>query len=139
MSVREFVDTNLLIYAHDRTATSKRPVANRLIHRLWASGGGCLSVQVLQEFYVNCTRKLGLSTREAEAQVDHLSAWRVHSPAAADVIGAIHLHRRHGISFWDAMIVQSASRLGCEILWTEDLNAEQEFEGVRVKNPFANG
>ncbi|MEX2535539.1 MAG: PIN domain-containing protein [Trueperaceae bacterium] len=139
MSVREFVDSNILVYFHDTSAEMKRPLATTLIERLWASGGGCASVQVLQEFYVVSTGKLGLPSDSAEAQVRRLSSWRLHSPTPEDIVTAIRIHRNRQLSFWDAMIVRSAVRLGCQILWTEDLNSGQVIEGVEIRNPFTDG
>ena len=136
MSARAFIDTNVFLYLHDTTASVKRNVARKLIEEFWKYGGGCVSVQVLQEFYVNSTRKLGLPESEAEAQVKRLSAWQVHAPSPRDVVAAIGLHRTQQISFWDAMIVHSSAKLGCEVLYSEDLNAAQTIAGVTVVNPF---
>jgi predicted nucleic acid-binding protein len=102
------------------------------------SRDGCLSVQVLQEFFVNVTRKIA-KPRSAEAAneiVADLSHWHMHVPAADDVLGAIGIHPRAGISFWDSMIVHSANEMGCPVLYSEDLNAGQDYSGVRVENPF---
>lgn len=139
--VRRFVDTNVLLYAHDASAAEKREAARSLLRELWATGEGCVSVQVLQEFFVNVTRKVPkpLGAEDAALVVSDLSRWRVHAPGAEDVLGAIDLHRRSGVSFWDAMILHSAGKLGCEVLYSEDLNAGQRYDGVRVSNPFAAG
>lgn len=133
----EFVDTNILVYAHDPTSGAKGVVANALLDRLWDEDIGCVSIQVLQEFYVVGSRKFpGDSILGLRAAVETFGAWRVHQPAAADVVAAIDLHLRHRISFWDAMIVHSARELGCSTLWSEDLNHEQVISGVTVRNPF---
>ncbi len=134
----QFVDTNILVYAHDTSAGAKRDRAARLLEDLWESRLGCLSIQVLQEFYVNITRKVAhpLDSGVAARILADLSAWRVHAPEAKDVLGAIEIQRRYGVSFWDAMILQSAVQLGCEVVWSEDLNPDQVYEGVRVVNPF---
>ena len=134
----QFLDTNVLIYAYDSSTGEKHRTAKDLLQSLWDSRKGCLSIQVLQEFHVNITRKvphpLGL---EAAAQiVVDLSTWRVHEPKIEDVHAAIRIHRRHGISFWDAMILQSAVRLGCKVILSEDLSADQEYEGLKIINPF---
>jgi predicted nucleic acid-binding protein len=135
---RSFVDTNILVYAHDATAGQKRERARALLTELWASGEGCLSVQVLQEFFVTVTRKVPkpLDAASAAAIIADLSHWRVHSPRSDDVLSAIDSHRSQDISFWDAMIVCSAASLGCGTLYSEDLNPGQQYEGVRVRNPF---
>jgi len=135
---RRFVDSNLFVYAHDESAGRKREVARDLIAGLWGSRSGCLSVQVLQELFVNLTRKVPkpLPAREAATLIEDLSAWRVHSPGSGDVLSAIELHERMGVSFWDAMILTSARSLGCRTLYSEDLNAGQSYDGVVVVNPF---
>ncbi len=135
---RYFVDTNLFVYAHDESAGRKREVARDLISELWESRSGCASVQVMQELFVNLTRKVPkpLSAREAAALIEDLSAWTVHSPGVRDVLYAIELHERMDVSFWDAMILTSANSLGCRILYSEDLSAGQNYDGVLVVNPF---
>ena len=97
-----------------------------------------LSVQVLQEFFVTVTRKIAnpLNAETAKGIVADYSRWYLHVPAADDVLAAIGIHQRTGISFWDAMIVRSAAEIGCEVLYSEDLDAGQEYSGVRVENPF---
>lgn len=92
----------------------------------------------LQEFFVTTTWKLPkpLEAPAAAQIVDDLAHWHVHSPAVADVRAAIDIHQRTGASFWDAMILRSAQELGCQILYSEDLNAGQGCDGVEVRNPF---
>jgi predicted nucleic acid-binding protein len=135
----QFVDANVLVYAHDQTAGEKQVQAKTLIQELWASGIGCLSVQVLQEFYVTVTQKvrLPLPAEIAANVVEDLSFWRVYAPNAKDVLGAIALQQRYGLSFWDAMIIHSAVQLQCQVIWSEDMNPGQSYGGVRVVNPFA--
>lgn len=138
---RRFVDSNLFVYAYDESAGPKREIARDLIAGLWESRSGCASVQVLQELFVNLTRKVPrpLSAREAASLVEDFSLWTVHSPGPRDVLSAIELHERAGVSFWDAMILTSARTLGCRILYSEDLNAGQSYDGVRVVNPIEEG
>jgi len=135
---REFVDTNVLVYAHDPSAGPKHDRAVALTTRLWDTRSGCVSVQVLQEFFVTVTRKVPkpLSLDDAEAQLQELSRWTVFAPRAVDVLAAIALQRRHQLSFWDAMIVESAAQLGCAVLWSEDLHRDLRVRGVRIRNPF---
>lgn len=135
----QFVDTNVLIYAHDSSAGEKHRRAQDLVRRLWQSQEGCLSIQVLQEFYVNVTQKVArpLSRDTASQIISDLSAWHLHVPQVHDILDAIRLQGRHDISFWDAMIVASAIRLGCQTLWSEDLNSGQTYDQVTVANPFA--
>lgn len=136
----EFVDTNILLYAYVATG-EKQEVAIALVDRLWRERRGALSVQVLQEFYVNATRKI-TETMDPDSAVDRLKSltrWRVHSPLPDDVIAAATLSSRHRLSFWDAMIIRSAAELRCDTLWTEDLNDGQVIEGVLLSNPFTRG
>jgi predicted nucleic acid-binding protein len=135
---RSFVDTNILVYAHDVTGGKKRDRARSLLAGLWESGEGCISVQVLQEFFVTVTRKVPkpLDLGSAAVITADLSRWHVHSPGPDDVLSAIDIHTRQDISFWDAMIVCSAASLGCGTLYSEDLNPGQQYETVRVRNPF---
>jgi predicted nucleic acid-binding protein len=134
----EFVDTNILVYAHDSSAGEKGRIARELVLRLWTRGTGCLSVQVMQELYVTLTRKVAhpLSSDRAEEILRDLSYWRLHAPNALDVLSAIDLQRRYQLSFWDAMVITSAGVMGCDTLWSEDFNPEERYNGVRVKNPF---
>ena len=134
----QFVDTNVLIYAHDLSAAAKRIRARDLLQDLWESGSGCLSIQVLQEFYVNVTRKVAkpLAPEIAAQIISDLAVWRVHRPGGQDVLDAVRRQARYRISFWDAMIVTSAIQLGCQTIWSEDLNPGQVYQGVTVRSPF---
>jgi len=135
---REFVDTNVLVYAFDRSSGAKGETARALVRGLWESGRGCLSLQVLQELYVTLTRKVAMPlTAEAAARiVEDLAAWPCHEPSRVDLTEAIALSRRSRVSLWDALVLQSARRSGCSVLWSEDLNAGQKLGGVDVRNPF---
>lgn len=134
----QFVDSNILIYAHDLSAGQKHGRARELIKELWESGDGCLSIQVLQEFYVNVTHKVAkpLAPEAAAQIIADLSVWRVHRPGVEDVLDAIQLQIRYRISFWDAMIVASAIQSGCQTIWSEDLKPGQVYDRVTVQSPF---
>jgi predicted nucleic acid-binding protein len=134
----QFVDTNILIYAHDTSAGQKHNRAKDLLRDLWQSEAGCLSVQVLQEFYVTVTRKVRkpLSVEAAAQIITDLSSWEVHCSQVQDVLQAIRLQVRYQVSFWDAMILASALSLGCQVIWSEDLNPGQIYDQVEVRNPF---
>lgn len=135
---RQFVDTNILVYAHDRSADDKQVRARNLLQELWHHRTGCLSVQVLQEFYVTVTQKVAkpLLPDAAARIVADLSLWEVHRPGADDVLDGIQIQQRHQLSFWDAMILVSARQLGCRTLWSEDLSAGQEYGSITVRSPF---
>lgn len=136
--IYQFVDTNILVYAYDSTAGSKRQQAQVLLNELWVSRRGCLSIQVLQEFYVVTTRKVNniLAPELASQIVRDMKTWRIHLPDVDDILGAIDLQQRYGISFWDAMVINSAWQLNCKTIWSEDLNAGQGYQGIEVINPF---
>jgi predicted nucleic acid-binding protein len=136
MSGKEFVDTNVLIYAFDLSAGKKRETAAALVERLWAERSGCVSLQVLQEFYVTATKKLHMPSGDALVQVERFGKWKIHRPALNDVLSAIQLHHEKKISFWDAMILRSAMSLDCLLVWSEDLSDGQQWDGVTVQNPF---
>ena len=135
---RVFVDTNVLIYAHDRDAGVKREVARQLLADLWRSGQGVISTQVLQEFYVNITRKIATPLPRATARevVRNYGVWRVMTPGPSEVARASELEERHQVSFWDAMILLAARDGGATVLASEDLSHGQVIEGVRIVNPF---
>lgn len=135
---QQFVDTNVLIYAHDASAGVKHERAVALLKALWETRTGCLSTQVLQEFYVNVTRKTAtpLSPAVASQIIADLAEWEVHRPGVNDILEAIHLQSRHQVSFWGALILISAQQLGCKTVWSEDLNTGQDYGGAVVRNPF---
>lgn len=134
-----FVDTNVLVYAHDADAGPRHAVARALIEGMWEDRSGTLSTQVLQEFYVTVTRKVARPMPRGEARqlVAAYGEWPVHRPNSADVVAASELEERHRLSFWDALIVVSASRLGVGRLLTEDLQAGQRIGDLEIVNPFA--
>ena len=135
MSV-EFVDTNIFIYAHDGGAGIKHTKSVDLLKRLFDGGSGSLSSQVLTEFYAAAVSKLGMRSEEAEDVIRDLASWTLHRPSHSDLLQAIRLHRQHKVSWWDALIINSALQLGCSVLWSEDLNDGQRFGNVTVRSPF---
>ena len=134
----QFVDTNVLVYAYDKRDAQKQDQAKMLLRRLWQDKTGCLSIQVLQEFYVTTTRKLAhlLTLVEASQIISDFGLWRIHQPQTEDILSAIQLQQRYQLSFWDSMIVHSASQLGCTTIWTEDLNEGQLIGGCLIQSPF---
>ena len=138
MSDRCFVDTNILVYAHDRSAGSKHQRARVLIEDLWNSGCGVLSTQVLQELGVNVRRKAGrpLSLDETRRLIQDYLSWEIVVNTPASVIQALDLEARFKVSFWDALILQAAESSGVAILYSEDLASGQSYGSVRVINPF---
>jgi predicted nucleic acid-binding protein len=138
MSDIVFVDTNILVYAHDQDAGVKRERSLAALTALWSSGGGRLSVQVLQEFYVNVTRKLATPVARSTARevVIAYGEW-IRSPTTSrTVTRAADIADMAEISFWDALIVASAEEAGAALLYSEDLNAGQVIAGVKIVNPL---
>jgi predicted nucleic acid-binding protein len=136
--VEYFVDTNILVYAYDRSAGEKHSIASQFVRECWENQNGCLSIQVLQEFFVNVTRKISLPLdgQTARQLVADLAQWRLHVPEASDLLQAIDLGQTYHLSFWDAMVLQSAARLECRQLLSEDLSHGQSYGDVQVINPF---
>jgi predicted nucleic acid-binding protein len=134
----QFVDTNILIYSFDISTGEKYKKASTLIQNLWEIEMGCISIQVLQEFYVIATKLVpnALDPLKAATVIRDLCSWKVHRPSTDDILAAISLQQRYQISFWDAQIIRSAQETSCEILWSEDLSDGQDYDGVKVINPF---
>jgi predicted nucleic acid-binding protein len=133
-----FLDTNILVYAYDRSAGQKHVMAAELMEACWENENGCLSIHVLQEFFVTVTRKIAapLDPQTTRQIVADLAQWRLHTPEANDLLQAIDLQQNSQLNFWDAQVIQSAASLGCQQLQSEDLNHGQVYGGVQVVNPF---
>lgn len=136
--VKTFVDTNVLIYAHNVDAGLKHDSAKQRLAALWTERTGLLSIQVLQELYVNITRKIPkpLGRPTAQELVRTYAAWLFGPTEIQHVVRAAELEESHTLSFWDSLIVVSAASAGAGVLLTEDLNHGQVVEGVRIENPF---
>ena len=132
-----FLDTNILLYAVDAKApVAKRKRARDLRDRHFKDGTGAISTQVLQEFFVNATRRLGLPAALVRDQVEELRRMTLIQVTPQLILDAIDLHRLSRVSFWDALVLRAAKAAGCGQVLTEDLNAGQVFDGVKVVNPF---
>ena len=138
MSVKRFVDTNILLYAKDASEPAKQPVAEALMHELWQSRTGRLSVQVLNEYFVNVTQKLdpGLTKAEAWSDLEALTAWEPQVIDFELMTLAFKIQGRYCLSWWDSLIVAAAVFLDCDEILSEDLSAGQIYEGILVTNPF---
>jgi predicted nucleic acid-binding protein len=138
MTAAVFVDTNVLVYARDASEPEKQPAAARWLEQLWIEQRGRTGVQVLNEYYVTVTRKLepGMAPDEAWEDVQALLAWEPQA-VDADLLRLAHgIERRHGLSWWDAMIVAAAQLQNCALLLTEDLQDGWSCGGVTVCSPF---
>jgi predicted nucleic acid-binding protein len=138
MSDKFFVDTNILIYAHDTTAGLKHQRARALVEDLWNSGKGVLSTQVLQELYINLRRKVSppLPLEAIRLLIRDYLAWEVVPNSPESVLQALDIEERYQTSFWDALIIQAAENSGAAVLYSEDLSAGQRYGETQVVNPL---
>ena len=138
MSDKYFVDTNILVYAHDRSAGTKHDRARTLIEQLWQSGNGVLSTQVLQELCLNLCRKANppLQIEETRRLLQDYLSWEVVVNSPESVLQALEIEDRYKTSFWDALILHAAEISGATVLYSEDFSANQKYGSVRVVNPF---
>ena len=133
-----FLDTNVLIYAYDVSAGKKHEMAKTILMDLWNSGKGILSIQVLQEFFVNITKKVSkpLGVKLAKDIIRDLLKWDIVIIDGESLLEAVEIHIRHQYSFWDSMILKAAQKGGAVLLLSEDLMHGQTIDGVKIKNPF---
>ena len=136
MSARSFFDTNVLVYTDDRSAPAKQRTALDLLAEHRRASTGVISLQVLQEYFVTVTRKLGVDAETARRKVEIFSEFDVARPEVSDVLAAIDLHRLHRLSFWDSLVLRAAKQAGCKVLYSEDLQHQRAVEGIRIVNPF---
>ena len=136
--MKTFVDTNVLVYAHDTAAGDRHITAKRILGELWDSRDGSLSTQVLQEFYAVATRKLkpAISRREARGLVAAYGEWCDDATERQLIVAASRLEEQHTLAFWDALIVEAAVRAGAGLLFSEDLQDGRQFGTLTVANPF---
>lgn len=133
---RYFIDSNVLIYANDHSNPEKLKRAREIITHAFSTRLGCLSTQILQEFFVVVTRKAGIPATNARAQILKLLELDTVIVETDIILGAVDIHIIHQLSFGDALLVKSASSAGCKILYSEDLSHGQRVDGVRIHNPF---
>ncbi len=136
MSARSFFDTNVLVYADDKSTPAKQRRSIELVAEHRRTKSGVVSYQVLQEYFVTVTRKLRLDPAIARRKVELIAEFDVAAPDLGDILAAIDLHRLHNISFWDALILRSAKHSGCSVLYSEDMQASRMIEGLQIVNPF---
>src|SRR5215471_13701572 len=138
MNAKTFVDTNVLIYAHDTDGKFKHATAKRILRELWSERNGVLSPQVLQEFYVNVTKKIPhpLTKESARLVVSTYTIWCIET-TSVEISNAFRIEDESRIGFWDALIVASALKSGAHRILSEDMNAGQTIGGISIENPFA--
>lgn len=138
MSDRTFVDTNILVYAHDADAREKHATAAKSVADLWESRNGIISTQVLQELYTTLTRKVAtpVTRNTARRLIRNYLTWEVVLNDGAIILHASEIEENYRLSFWDGLIVAAAYSKNAAIILTEDLNHDQRIEGIRIQNPF---
>lgn len=136
MTVRSFLDSNVLLYAEDRSAGGKRDQAIALLEEGFRSRRGVISTQVLKEYFVNATRKLNVPAEVARESVALYRRLTTVIVTPEEILEAIDLHRLHSLSFWDSLIIGCARKSGCRVLYSEDLQDGCVFGELKVVNPF---
>jgi predicted nucleic acid-binding protein len=139
MPDKYFVDTDILMYAYDRSAGLKHERARQLIERLWISEQGVLSTQVLQELCINLRRKLArpLPLEEVRRLIQDYLSWEIVVNTPASVLQALEIEVRYKTSFWDALVLQAAESSGAAVLYSEDFAAGQRYGPIHVINPLS--
>lgn len=140
MSVKAFADTNLLVYAFDTGEPDKQAIAKRLIADYGCRGALVISTQVLQEFFVVTTRKLSkpLSPELASEAIEQFACYSLVQVDVTLILDAIRRHRETRFSFWDCLILEAALSAKCDTLISEDLQHDQQIDGMKIVNPFRN-
>jgi len=138
MKDKTFLDTNIIVYAHDRSSGDKHAVAREIMDYLWEHRKGVISVQVLQEFYVCVTTKIlnPLSLKNAKLVLEYLSTWDVVANDKYLTLKAIDIQERYRFSFWDSLIIQAAIQGQTRLLFSEDLPDGQAVMDMKILNPF---
>jgi predicted nucleic acid-binding protein len=137
MATRSFIDTNVLVYAEASDAPLKQRTALTLLKGLYEEGLGVLSTQVLQEYCNVALKKLKLPAHYVRSQLDLYEQFEVVQVTPAIIRAGLDLHQTRSVSFFDATVLASAHASGCNVIWTEDMNAGEVVNGVRISNPFA--
>lgn len=138
MKDKVFLDTNILIYAHDIDAGKKHDVALSILKTIWEEETGIISTQVIQEFYVNVTRKIPnpITPVQARGIILNYFSWQVEPVEPHTILSASEIEEKHILSFWDSLIIATASQSEADKILTEDLNHGHTIEGVLIENPF---
>lgn len=138
MKDKVFVDTNILVYAHDTSSGLKFQRARKIVEELWTSGLGVISTQVLQELCINLRKRplRPIGVAEVRRIIEDFLKWELVTNSPTSVLAALDVETRYKLSFWDALIVQAAESAGAMLLYSEDFSHGQRYGTVRVLNPF---
>ena len=133
-----FIDTNIIIYAYDNSAGYKQKIASDILIKLWNTGNALISTQVLEELFVNITRKIPnpLAVLEARTLISDLMHWDTVVVDNEIIINSIDIFVKHRFSFWDSLIMTSAVKGGASFLYSEDFQHGITVEGIKIINPF---
>ena len=133
-----FVDANILLYSEDSADERKQAIALQWLEVLWRKRLGRVSTQTLNEFYVNATCKLKppMPSGDARAEVRRYALWQPWQIDQPTLESAWAIESRHGLHYWDCLVLAAAQHLGCQYMLSEDLNHEQHYGAVQVINPF---
>ena len=134
--MKAFIDTNVLVYSIDPSDPEKTDVVRGLLRDLADSNRGIISTQVMQEFYVVATKKLGVDALTAKSFLDALQSFEITTIDPVAIYRAIDISILNQISFWDALILAAAEKMNCGKLYTEDLNHGQTINGIEIIDPF---
>lgn len=133
-----FVDTNILVYSIDAHDPHRRERSRQALRDIIKDNSGVISTQVLQEFYVVVTKKLGVEPIIAKGMIHGFESFEIVVIDLALIKDAIDCSVLNKISFWDALIVAGAESAKCETIWTEDLGSGQTINGIQIVNPLKN-
>jgi predicted nucleic acid-binding protein len=136
MPARSLFDSNVLVYTDDQDSPRKQSRALELLSEARRSGSGVVSTQVLDEYFVAVTRKLGVAAVTARRKVELFARLQVVVIDVGDILAAIDLHRLHQFSFWDALVIRAALQVGCSVLYSEDMQDGRRIDGLTIVNPF---
>jgi predicted nucleic acid-binding protein len=136
MTSKVFIDTNILIYALDKHDTGKQSRCRQLLKSLADNGIGVISTQVIQEFYVTITKKLGIDPLTAKEILVSFERFEIVITTLRMINEAIDCSIINRLSFWDALIISAAHEAKCNTVLTEDLNHGQIIRGATIVNPF---
>jgi predicted nucleic acid-binding protein len=141
MTATVFVDTNVLLYSFDDRDPDKQRTARAWLAAIWTRRCGRLSTQVLNEFYANARKRFAsaISAGDARAEVRRYQLWQPWLIDQATIDTAWAVESRWQVNYWDALMVAAAQHMGCTLLLTEDLQHDQDIDGVRIVNPFLVG
>jgi predicted nucleic acid-binding protein len=136
VSSRVFLDTTVLVYADDADSGDKNRTAQDILAEAISNRTGVISNQVLQEYFITATRRLGVAPETARRKIELLGTLDIVRIQLTHILEAIDTTRLYSISFWDALIIRCAVFAGCSRLFTESLQHDQVIAGICIENPF---